>query len=96
MVYPCGLDDCLGNEHKREDTHVLVFNKFPPLPRKHDKASHGTVHRNNNYFSPDEFLIKLKHHLSHKSSDFPNFSGVSLLAMNNIILTINQFSFKII
>ena len=27
--------DHWGNEYKKGDTHVLVDNKFPPLPRKH-------------------------------------------------------------
>ena len=50
-VYPCGLNDCLGDEYKKEDTYVLIGNKFPSLPRKHDRVSRGTIHKNNNSFS---------------------------------------------
>ena len=48
---------------------MFIGNKFPPLPRKHDRVSRGTIHKNNNSFSPDESLIKLKDHLSHSLSD---------------------------
>ena len=62
-------------------SHVLVGNKFPPLFRKHDRVSRGTIHKINNSFSPDVSLIKLKHFLSHNLSDALNFCRVSLLAM---------------
>ena len=29
-IYPYGLNYCLGDEYKKENTHVLVYNKFPP------------------------------------------------------------------
>lgn len=32
LVY--GLYDRLGNEYKKEDTHVITDNKFPPLSRQ--------------------------------------------------------------
>ena len=59
---------------------MLVGDKFPPLTRKNDRASRGIIHKNNNSFSPGEFLIKLKHHLIHNLSDVPNFCRVSILA----------------
>ena len=31
IVYPYGLKDWLGNEYKKDNTQVLVGNKFPPL-----------------------------------------------------------------
>ena len=46
------------------DIHVLVGNKFPPLPRKHNRNSLGTFHKKKK-LSPGEFLITLKHHLNH-------------------------------
>ena len=61
------------DEYKKENTRVLVGNKFPRVPRNHDRLSRGTIHKNNNYFSPDKFLIKLKHHLTHSLLDVPNF-----------------------
>ena len=54
------------DEHKKKNIRVLVGNKLPPLPRKHD------------WVSPDEFLIKPKTHFSHHLSDVPNFCRVSL------------------
>ena len=60
-----------------------MHHKFPPLPRKHDRVSRGIIHNNNNFFSPDEFFVKLNNHLSHNLSDLPNFYGVSLLVMNS-------------
>ena len=68
-IYPYGLNDCLGNEYKKKNIHVLVSNKFPPPFRKHARVFRGTIHRNNNFFSSDVFPIKLKHHLSHNLSD---------------------------
>ena len=53
-----GLDDYQGDEFKKEDTHVLVGNKFLPLHRKHDKVSHETINK-----AIHEFLSKVKHHL---------------------------------
>ena len=72
-IYPYGLNDRLEDEYKKENTRVLVGNKFPRVPRNHDRLSRGTIHKNNNYFSPDKFLIKLKHHLTHSLLDVPNF-----------------------
>ena len=43
----------------------------------------GTFHKNNSSLSPDELIIKLKHHLNHSLSDFFNLFRVSLLTMNN-------------
>ena len=81
-VYLCGLNDRLGNEYKKEDTHVLLSIKFPPLTRKHHRVFRGTIHKNKNSFSPDELLFKLKHYLSYNLSDIPDFCRVYLLAMN--------------
>ena len=61
---------------------MRVNNKFPPLPRKYDRISHGTIYKNKNSFSPDEFLLKLKHYPSHSLSDVPSFCRASLLAMS--------------
>ena len=35
-----------GDEYKKEDNIVLVGNKFPPLPKKHDRVSRGTIYKN--------------------------------------------------
>ena len=51
-------------------------------PRKQNRVSSRAIHRDNNSFSPDEFLIKPEHHLSHKLSDVPNFCQVSLSSMH--------------
>ena len=72
-VYLYGLDDYQGDECKKEDTHALVGNKFPPLLRKYDRVSCGTIHKNNNSYCPDEFLIKLKHQLSHMFLTFVEY-----------------------
>ena len=81
-IYPCDLNDHLSDEYKREDTHTLVGNKFPPLPIKQDKVYRRESHKNNNSFSPGKFFIKLKQHLSHNQSLVPNFCRVSFLTMN--------------
>ena len=72
---------------KKVGTHLLVGNKFPSLPRKYNRVSRGTFHKNNNSFSPDETEIKLKHHLSPNLLDAPNFYRVSPL-------TINEYNLK--
>ena len=54
-----------GEEYKEENTRLLTGNKFPPLPRKSYKVSRGPIHKINNSFSPDQLLIKLKHHVSY-------------------------------
>ena len=59
-VYPYGR---LGDEYKKEDSHVLLGNKFPRLPRKHIRVSGGTFHENSNSFSLDELSLKLKHNV---------------------------------
>ena len=76
------LNDGQGNEYKKDDAHVLVRNKVPPLPRKRYRVSRGTINRNNSSFSPDHFLIILKHHVNHNLSDLPKFCQVALLAIN--------------
>ena len=68
-IYPYGLSDSQEDGYKKEDTHAFVGNKFPPLPRKHNRISRATTHKNKNSFNPDEFLIKLKHILSHNLPD---------------------------
>ena len=82
-VYFYDLNDWLGNEYKKEDTHVVMGDKFRPVLRKYDRVSRRAIHKNKNSFSPDDFLIKLEHHLSQNVSDFPKFCRVSLLAVNN-------------
>ena len=86
-VYPYDLNGRLGNDYKKSNTHVLVGNKSPSPTRNHYQISCGTSRKNDNSLAPDEFLIKLKHHLNLTLSDVFNFSRVSLLAMN-------KFSFK--
>lgn len=76
------LNDRIWDEYIKEDTHVLVSNIFPSLSRKHNIVFCGTIHNNKNFFSPDEFLIKLKHYLSHNLWLIPNFCRVSPSAMN--------------
>ena len=51
--------------------------------KENDRVSRGTILESNKSFFPDEFLIKLKHYLSHDLSGVPNFCRVSLLAINN-------------
>ena len=50
-VYPYGLNDHLGDEYRKKNTHMLVGNKFLPLPRKHERVSRGTIHQDNNPLS---------------------------------------------
>ena len=57
---------------------MLVGNTFPPVPRKHDRVSCGTIHKNENSYSANEFLIKLKHHLCDNLLDVANFCRLSL------------------
>lgn len=59
-----------------------VGNEPPALTRKRDRVSHGTIYKNKNSFSPDEFVLKLKHYPSHILSDVPSFCRASLLAMS--------------
>ena len=42
-VHPYGLNDCLEDEHKKENTYALLGYKFQHLPRKHDRVSRGTI-----------------------------------------------------
>ena len=60
------LNDQLRDEYKKHDAHGFAGNKLLPLPRTHNSIFHGTSHKNNNFRPPDDFLIKLKHRLSHK------------------------------
>ena len=46
--YPYGLNDHLGDEYRKKNTHMLVGNKFLPLPRKQERVSRGTIHQDNN------------------------------------------------
>ena len=71
-----------ADECKIDDAYMLVGNKFLPLHRKHNRISGGYSHKDKKFLSRDEFLINLKHHLNHSLSGVPNFSRVSLLAMN--------------
>lgn len=35
-------------------------NKLPPLPRKHQRLFQGNFQASINYFSPEEFFVKLR------------------------------------
>ena len=59
-----GLTDLLRDEYKKDNTHVLVGNKFLSLLRTESRVSCGTSLKINNSVSPAEFLIKIKHHLN--------------------------------
>ena len=48
-----GLNDCLRDENKKDDTHVLLAGKYLSLPRKRNKNS-GDIHKNKHSLSPDE------------------------------------------
>ena len=61
---PFGLNDQLEEEHKKNGSHLLVGNKFTPVSRKQNRIV-ARFRKNNDYLSPDEFLIKLKHHRNH-------------------------------
>ena len=50
-VYLYDLNDCLEDEYKKENTYVLVGNKFPSLFGKHDRVSGGRIHKKNNPLS---------------------------------------------
>lgn len=39
IVPPYGLNDRLENKYKKNDTHLLAFNKLPPLSKKHTTIS---------------------------------------------------------
>lgn len=56
---PFGLNDQLEEEHKKNGSHLLVGNKFTPVSRKQNRIV-ARFRKNNDYLSPDEFLIKLK------------------------------------
>ena len=77
-VYPYGLNDRIGDEFIRDNTHILVGTKFPPLPRSHKRTSRGTAHKSNNHTSPNSFLNKFKFHLKNKLAETPNFSRINL------------------
>lgn len=53
-IYIYDLDNCLGNEYKKDYTHVFMSNKITPI--KQNKFSDKKTHKNNNTFSLDEFL----------------------------------------
>ena len=80
-VFPYGLNDRLGDDFVKEDTHILVGTKFPALPRKHDRMSRGLAHKFNRSLSPNEFISKFKYHLQNKLPETPNFSRTQLLSM---------------
>ena len=82
IVYLYGLNDGLGDEYKKDNAHMLVGNKFPPPPVRHNRIFRGNSHKNNNSSPPDEFLIKIKHNLNHDLSDVPNFFRLAILAIN--------------
>lgn len=59
-----GLKDRLGNENKDDDAHAqkklsLSFRKF------------RTTHKNNNSFSTNELITKLKYYFNRNLSDVP-------------------------
>ena len=80
-VFPYGLNDRIADDFVKEDTHVMVGAKFPPLPRKNERISRGLVHKFNTSPSPNEFITKFKHHLHNKLPETPNFSRTNLLSM---------------
>lgn len=72
----------IRDDYKEDDAHMLLGNKFSPPATKHNNISRDTFQSNNNSLPSGKFLTKLKHHINHNLSDVPNFSGVSLLAVN--------------
>ena len=65
---------------------MLVGNKFPLLPRKHNSISRGNSNEDKNSLSPVGFVIKVKQYPNHNLLDVSNFSRVPLLAMNKFNL----------
>ena len=61
-IYSYCLNNWLKDEYKKDDTHVIVGNKFQTLTRKHNRIFRSNSHKSNNSLSPDEFLFELEHH----------------------------------
>ena len=79
-IYPYGLNDPVGDEYKREDSHHLVANRFPPLSRKHPRASRGLAYRGNNLTSTD-FFNKLTTMLKDDLPNTLNYIRVSIASL---------------
>ena len=45
IVPPYDLNDRLENKYKKNDTHLLAFNKLPPLSKKHTTISGRPSHK---------------------------------------------------
>ena len=81
-VFPCGLNDRIGDEPKKEDNHVLVGKWFPPLARNHPRVTRGNCHQDLNVITT-EYFFKL--FCKNLGSDLPNvfnFSHIHLMSMN--------------
>ena len=81
-VYPYGLNDRIGDEHKCDSTHVLVGTRFPPLARVHPRLSRGEAHCKINYnITPLSLFNKFSAILNDNISETSNFMRISLMSM---------------
>ena len=77
-VYPYGLNDRIGDEWKKEDTHDTVAKRFPKLDRKYTRFSRGKTRYGVNSLDPKSFCTKLKNILVNNIGDAANFIRLSL------------------
>jgi len=87
-VYPYGLNDRVGDEWKKDDTHDTVAKRFPRLERKHARNSRGKNRYGNSNMNPKSFLIKLKNTLISNIKDAANFIRFTLSSIKKTDLKI--------
>lgn len=58
------LSDQVGVECKKDENHILAGNELKLLTEKWNRICRDITYKNNDFFSPNEFLIKLEHHLN--------------------------------
>ena len=63
-IFPCGLNDRIGDECKTDNKHINVPTKFLSLPTKHSRANRGKNHKGVPRLPPQQFLKDLKHMLN--------------------------------
>ena len=80
-IFPYGLNDRIGDEYKKEDSHFAVGRRFTALKRKHPRISRGKNRSGASKLTCERFLTKLDELLKSNIKEVLNFIRKSLASM---------------
>lgn len=85
-VFPCGLNERLGDEFKTPEREVLIGKKSPSLSRIHHRVCRGS-HDTKVVVHPSEFISKFNSPILNDLLNVFNFLRIPMISLKKATLT---------